>query len=70
MIALSRTHGFFAGNSQILLTNNKLECGPLIGVCMELTFLGAEQTTDLLAKADFYEPDKAPRRWFKPPQGP
>ena len=40
MIALPRTRSFSAVNWQILLTDNKPECGPLIDVYMALTFFG------------------------------
>jgi hypothetical protein len=43
MIALPRTRDFSAGSGQKLLTDNKPECNPLIGVYMALTFfLGAQ----------------------------
>ena len=44
MIALPRTHGFSAGNRQILLTNNTLTAARLIGVYMAPRSFGAEQT--------------------------
>jgi hypothetical protein len=51
-LALPRTRCFSARNWQILLTK-QLECGPLIGVYMALTFFGRSRQQGPFSKADF-----------------